>query len=176
MKKGTVILLTVGGTAAVVTTIILVGKARNKKLLAQVNAAIDGGSADAGTVADVVNQPVLDPAYWKKLGATESTTGITTFLNNPLSAVANGAAPIIMSKDTAIAVADNINSDHHTLLPNNQDDMIAQISHLGTKAKISYVSYQFQQKYGQSLGQFFANQLDDTHKENLAAYLNSVKA
>ena len=167
MKKGTVILLTVGGTAAVVTTIILVGKARNKKLLAQVN---------AGTVADVVNQPVLDPAYWKKLGATESTTGITTFLNNPLSAVANGAAPIIMSKDTAIAVADNINSDHHTLLPNNQDDMIAQISHLGTKAKISYVSYQFQQKYGQSLGQFFANQLDDTHKANLAAYLNSVKA
>jgi hypothetical protein len=148
MKTGFKILIGFGSTALIVFGVTQAGKARNRRLLGNINGQLDkdAGSAKSQQAA----ASAFDPAYYK--GYAGEYVGV--LLNSKTN-------QSMLLRKTAEAMAKAIKDGHNTIFPNDQGIMIKEVSLAQTKVKVSYLASVFQQLYGMSLIQFLKDNLSD---------------
>lgn len=151
MDKRTKILIGVGGTVAVVGGIILIGRIQRKSMYTKLNAILD---ADTGSA--------------KKVQETKSAFDPNSYKTSNTKPTINAA----MGQD----IIDNINGDYHYFIPNNNADVMKQISRLNSRTDLSYVSDLWQKKYGSPALLDFLNQHFSDLSNQVNDYISGLPA
>lgn len=128
-SKGKIIGTVVVVAAATIGTVIVIGKARQKKLYKAIDDQLNGDTGSSASQSTIQN--IFSTTWWKNVA---EEAGGSFFPLTP-------GAPAINLTSTLQKGADQLGSEFPSFTGSNDDAIVSYITSLGSWGKISYVSY-----------------------------------